>query len=346
MKQNFRIILTFFTALCCAFAGCDTTEEEPLRDPASNIVGLQSEGAFNIVTEVFDFAEADAQGWSKEGNITAVLTGVLDNSTPITLSLAVDNDLLLAYNQAEFGTNSHRYAQLLPEERHRGLLNHVLTFPAGEREARFNIEINMEGLSPDVKWMIPLRVDKTTAKELDLTKHTMLFSIELEDTREGEGDEDEKIIAVSALYQHFGQKITGRLGVLANANQFEMLPMVNTSLPEKEVLELSADQMLTFIGDRTIDENANREVEYNKWGMLLTVEDGGRVSISKWGNDPLFLNFRQIDSDPEYPNTLEILQEDGKTYRVFKLFYSWEDENRTGRLTVHWMKEELRIEVI
>ena len=306
--------------------GCDTTNEEAEREPNRNIVGLVSDGIYNTVTEVFELSVLDANGWG-EGSISAVITGELDNSAgQITLSLAEEPDLLLEYNRSMFGTEVYRYAQSIPQDRY-VIENTVLAFQQGQRDGQFKIRVQVLGLSPDVSYFIPLRIDKTSANELDLRKNTVLYEIQWKN----EWATTQSI----PKYNHTGNKT-----LLPGSISWE------SSSLQKEVFPLSADAVRIVAGDRELvdAEDVRLRDIYEKWAITLSVSSAGDVTISPWSDSPLGMNLEQLDDDdPEYPNEYreEFNEITGRTSKVFRLNYKYYDPDEQS---FFWMKEELRIE--
>ncbi|MDR1156367.1 MAG: DUF4361 domain-containing protein [Bacteroidales bacterium] len=301
-------------------------EESPETEEKKNIISLESEGAFNIFAEEHDMATADADGYTN-GYITAAIGGVLDNTDPITLSLSEDPALLEAYNKSAFGAQSYQYAQIVPPDRY-AFENQTITFQQGKREMQFKLRVKTVGLSPDVSYFIPLRIDKTTASEYDLKKSTILYRIYLKN--------DWASTLAIPKYSHIGQKTS----IVLKDNEFVSGTTTNTSL-EKEVFPVSANGVRTLLADRTVAADENRDKAYSMWGIRLSVAADGKVTITPWSDDPLCLNITMLDTDPDYPNRYELITEGGKAYQCFRLYYSYVDADIA---TVYYMKEVLRIE--
>ncbi len=315
---NVFMIMFLLVALC----DCDN-DDSTVSEEKKNVISLESEGTFNIFVEEHDLTAADAEGYT-EGYITAAIEGVLDNTDPITLSLVEDPALLEAYNKSNFGTQSYQYAQIVPADRYK-FENHTLTFLQGKREGQFKLRIKTVGLSPDVSYFIPFRIDKTTAGEYDLKKNTILYRIYLKN----------KWASTQSIpkYSHSGSKVA-----------FPCYEQPTSTSAQKEVFPISGNEVRTLVGNKTIGANDSREKVYESWAIRLSIGADGKVTIYPWSDGSSGMNLVQLDDDPDYPNVYKLITDEqgGKKYKIFLLNYKYYDPD--GKV-YYWMREELKIEV-
>jgi hypothetical protein len=297
-------------------------EESPEIEEKKNIISLESEGAFNILAEEHDMATADADGYTN-GYITAAIGGVLDNTDPITLSLSEDPALLEAYNKSAFGAQSYQYAQIVPTDRY-AFENQTITFQQGNREMQFKLRVKTVGLSPDVSYFIPLRIDKTTASEYDLKKSTILYRVYLKNNWASTQSIPQ--------YSHSGSRVA-----------FPIYEQSTHTSVRKEVFPISGNEVRTLVGDKTIGVDDNREKVYESWAIRLLTDADGKVTINPWSAGSLGMNLIQLDDDPDYPNVYRLIidEQDGRKYKTFLLNYKYYDPD--GKV-YYWMREELKIE--
>jgi len=78
----------------------------------------------------------------------------------------------------------------------------------------------------------------------------------------------------------------------------------------------------------------------NTWSIKAEIGDGGKVTLSSWGNSNDRLQITQIDGDEYYPNVFMIEDLGYITYKTFLLCYKYTEPN--GSSTI--VKERLRLE--
>lgn len=105
-------------------------------------------------------------------------------SMPLTedqkVILEMDHAALEAYNFRNYGKDSSKYTQLLPPERFvvPSFETHI---KAGDlaATAALPLEIDVNGLSPDTTYMVPMRIQSAEGVEINEEKNFVLYRIQL-----------------------------------------------------------------------------------------------------------------------------------------------------------------------
>ena len=289
------------------------------REQYKCVVGVLSEGIFNIFAEEHDLAAGDAESYTV-GHIAASAGGTLPTTVPITVYLTEDPDLLRSYNDLNFASESYRYACYLPSNRYIIDQSPVIHIPQGERNGRMRILVRAEGLSPDSVYFIPFRVNRVSAYELNSNKSTVLYRVHLKNfwasTRS------------IPSYNHRGLIYTNSTGTPA------------ISMMVKQMYPVSGDEVRIFPGNTTFQSFEAKDL--GRWAIRLRMDAEGNVTISPWSADSDGLMVTQIDGDPDYPNVFTLIDDGfGTVYKTFLLCYTF--VNPDTRVT-YLVKEELRTE--
>ncbi len=301
-----------------ALNACDRDEVFE-REQYKPVIALLSEGDFNIFAEEHDPATADEEGYT-EGYIAASCGGSLSTTQSITLNIVEDADLLQQYNNVNFATESYKYARYLSTNRYK-IDNPVIAMQQGERNGRMKIRIRAGGLSPDSVYLIPLRVDKCSAYELNPDKSTVLYRVYLKNFWAST-----KTVPV---YSHRGILLEN--GATAPVN----------TMMTKQMLPASGNEVRLFAGNKIVTTSTAGIIE--KWAMRLSIDGSGNVTIRPWSNTYFGLKVTQVDGDPDYPNVVKLVDDGyGKTFKTFLLCYDYVDSD--DGITKYRMKEELKIE--
>ncbi|MDR2148664.1 MAG: DUF4361 domain-containing protein [Tannerella sp.] len=308
------------------------------REQYKAVVAVKSSGSFNVYEQVIDLENLDANGYT-EGFIAANVGGSLITEEPIVLTIKEDAGLLDEYNRFNYETDSYRYAQYLSKSRY-SIADLKITIPAGERGGRMPIQLNLEGLSPDTAYILPFRVESSSAYELNLDKSTVLYLVQRKNKW--------STTVSDVKYQHIGKKIE-----TANVPSYDALQDPLTQRPpisartnnSKTVYAVSRDEIRFFAGDVFSIGNNRPEYIIDDWSIKVKIGQDDKLTISSWKN----IDVTQVDNDnfdltDRYLNTYT-LEDDifGNIYKTFRLCYDYVDPNDGKKYRI-W--EELQIEHI
>ncbi|MDR1155308.1 MAG: DUF4361 domain-containing protein [Bacteroidales bacterium] len=306
--------------IAVAMNACDRDEVFE-REQYKQVIALLSEGDFNIFAEEHDPATADEEGYT-DGYIAASCGGALPTTQPVTLNITEDADLLQQYNNINFATESYKYALYLPSDRY--MIDHpVIAIKQGERNGRMKIRIRAGGLSPDSVYLIPLRVDKCSAYELNPNKSMVLY----------------RVYPVNFWASTKTVPVYSHRGILLEDGT---TAPINTMMT-KQMLPVSGNEVRIFAGNKIVTTATASIIE--KWAMRLSIDDSGNIAIRPWSDSYFGLKVAQVDGDPDYPNVVKLVDDGyGKTFKTFLLCYDYVDSD--DGVTRYRMKEELKIENI
>ena len=340
-----KIIIIMIAILATSASSCNR-DELFTREHYKAVVAVKSEGGFNIFAQEHDLSKVDANGFS-DGFISANIGGSLPTDNPVRLSIVMDDALLHSYNKRNFGTESYRYAHLIPSDRF-SIANMSINIPAGERNGRMNIRIRPTGLSPDSIYLIPFRVDNSSAYELNLEKSTVLYQVHLKNFW--------STTRAIPNFNHRGTRYTlpfpEKFIPPATVAEDGDILVGNPSYINKSVYPVSADEIRFFGGDKSYNSKENQEAAIAQWSVrvkinnLLLIESGQAVgvTISAWNSTEQGFKVTQIDGDPKFPNTFQIVNDGfGKFFKTFLLCYKYSLPDSGDEYLI---KEELTTEYV
>lgn len=170
MKSIFVYLLVGFIML--PFISCEINlmEEEHYK----KVIYLKS-GDSNI---------ADYPHAMNDSVTTGYITVGSGGSMPFTedqpVTLEMDYEALERYNFRNYGNDLNKYAQLLSPNRYT-IPSFEAHIKAGEPSATtaFPIEIDVNGLSPDTTYMVPVKIKSADDVEINEEKNFVLYRIQL-----------------------------------------------------------------------------------------------------------------------------------------------------------------------
>ena len=332
--MKYKNIIMIFTLVAIVFSACNRDEifEREMYKARVALKGDMS-GGFNIFAQEHDFEKADNNGWTS-GFISANVGGALPTTEPIELTIREDMDLLNEYNQTNFGTDDYRYARLLSSDRYSyTTAKKVITIPAGGRGGNLPIRFNLEGLSPDSVYLIPFKVEKCSAYELNPDKSTVLYRTHFRNFWSTTQNITE--------YSHRGF-------LLDSLRLDEDPPPTRTpTYLNKRVYPVSKNEIRLFCGTKAFNADDDPEQTIPKWSMRVTINDDHTLTIEPWDKSHLGIDMTQVnderfDTNDRFLNTYELVDDGfGKLYRTFRLCYDF--TNPDNKLSYR-MWEELRLE--
>lgn len=265
------------------------------------VFALVSDGDYNVFEETFQL-----NGGESIGYVAAVAGGTDDLDEDIDITLIQSRTQFDIYNRGTYDADEHRYAKLLPAH-HYDIDDYHIRIPAGERQGKMMVRVRPEGLSPDTTYFISLIVQDYTASEVNERKRSVLYRVMIENKYASQATET--LYRMTGVYDGVvtaGSKIAhplawNKVRIMAGAEPFQ------------------AEEALIKRG-----------------AITLEIAHDNRVRIHPYRD----ITVRQINTDPDYPNTFKVEVIDGRTYNVFLLHYEYVLAG-----TPHTMKEELRLEV-
>ena len=326
-------ITLIFALLAIVFSACNRDEifEREMYKARVAVKGDMS-GGYNIYEQEHDFDLADESGWT-QGFIAASVGGSLPTTEPIVLTIVEDTDLLQSYNQTNFGTDDYRYAQLLSKDRYEVSGNMSITIPAGQREGIMPIRFRLEGLSPDSMYVIPFKVEKCSAYELNLDKSNVLYRIHFKNFWSSTKTITE--------YSHRGYRLE------ADRLDEDPRPIRTPTYLNKRVYPISRNEIRLDCGIKAYSADDDQLQVIPKWSILITIHNDGSMNIEPLYKTHLGITVKQVNNDnfdgnDRYLNTYELVDDGfGKLYRTFRLCYDYTDpDNKID----YRMWEELKLE--
>ena len=343
--MKYKIIIILLVIVAAIASSCDR-DELFTREHYKAVVAVKSEGGFNVFAQEHDLAKLDANGFS-DGFISANIGGSLPTTEPVRLSIVMDDDLLQFYNQRNFGTESYRYAHFLNSDRF-SVANMSINIPAGERNGRMNIRVSPGGLSPDSIYLIPFRVDNSTAYELNIDKSTVLYQVQLKNFWSTTRSIPSYNNRGTRYSLPFPDKYVPPATVADDGDVLVGTPSYMT----KSVYPVSADEVRFFGGHKTYNSRENQEVAIAQWSVRVKIHDIGKVetgqavgvTISAWNTSNDGFKVTQMNGDERYPNTFQVVNDGfGKLFKTFLLCYQYTDPTSGSDFLI---KEELSIEYV
>jgi hypothetical protein len=308
MKVKYLIILLIVAGVTISSCNRDELFE---REQYKKVFALLSDdNIFNIFAEEHDLELSESPGF-----VSAVCGGSLPTEEDINITIVEDDDLLLQFNRSNFDVDESRYARRLPRERY-DISNYNITVPAGERTGLMPLTVRLNGLSPDSVYIVPMRVDKFTAYELNPEKGDVLYRVFLKN------------------YYATNKTTSTSTAVTATSYNYRLKRNGVNAMGSKYVFPVGGNSVRISAGDITFEAKADliRDIS-----VLLTVDEEKNVTIQPWAN----LNITQVDGDPEYPNTFLIFDDGYKQYKTFLLRYDYVYNG-----TTYQIQEELKFEIL
>lgn len=171
MKSIFKFLL--LGILMLPFLSCERNllEEEHYK----KVIYLKS-GDNNIFSYPHAMNDSVTTGY-----ITVGSGGSMPLTNDLSVSLEMDYHALETYNYRTYGQETEKYAQLLSATRF-VLPSYSAYIKAGEPSATtfVPIEVDVNGLSPDSVYMLPIRIKSAEGVEINEDKNFVLYKIELE----------------------------------------------------------------------------------------------------------------------------------------------------------------------
>jgi len=237
MKKRFYIITTFI--LAAATLTLSSCLKDPRAQDFSNVgtlVELPLE-AYNGLDQLIPEAlpiQTTPQTVSLVVNVAAPKA----LSSNLTVTLAIDQAALDAYNHANGLDTGSNTPYTIPPANAYSIPNLKVTIPAGQHTANLNISVITSNLDPSGAYVIPLTIVDGGGQKISNYK-TALLNIQAKNQYDG-------------IYHATGERIHPTLGVLPFDYTVHMATAGPTSVDGPALADLQADLHLTINPDNTV----------------------------------------------------------------------------------------------
>lgn len=284
------------------FVGLTSCNDDAIfeEEMYKKVFALISQKDYNVYEEVHELTGGETVGY-----IAASCGGTGSTEEDIDITLEEDATQLDVYNKAIYDADELRYARPLPSGKY-DIDNYHIKIPAGERGGKTMIRIRAEGLSPDSTYFVSLKVAAHSAYEVNPDKNTILYQVSIKN----------RYASQSPLSAY---RMNGNYDGANTGGNKPVHPLAWNKVRIMAGIE-------AFQADLAIIDRA---------AIVLEITADNRVRITPWKD----IAVQTISGDPDYPNTFDIVEENGRKYNIFRLRY---DYILAG--TTHQMKEELRME--
>ncbi|MDR2038673.1 MAG: DUF1735 domain-containing protein [Bacteroidales bacterium] len=372
IKINTSIVAVLLIVLCAC-----NRDELFEREQYKAVVAIKSEGESNFFNQILDLNSnnKDEDGFVR-GFISANVGGTSPTTEPIVITLTEDADMLNQYNLYNNETDADKYYRFLPKNRYK-IPEMKITIPAGKRDGIMPIWINADGLSPDSVYIIPFRVVRCSAYEMNPEKSTVFYRVERKNEWSYTSANGNTLSAPSysqrgswtssaAIYNQMTNWLNGDPGVIK--------PSLTQLLASKTIWVVSHNELRMFGSTKVaVDADADPAVFYPRWCINIKIEDEKiefeeevevdgevmmvktptnmhKITLTHWREDHIEgIQLTQIDNDvfnseSRYLNSYELVTDDwGFKYHVFRLCYDFVEFGSTI-LTPRRIWEELRLD--
>lgn len=254
--MKYIIRFSLIGILLFAFLSC---EEDLLnKEHYKNVIYLKSDE-----NNIFSYPHAMNDSITT-GYITVGSAGSMPLKNDALISLKLDYEKLEEYNYRNFGNDSAKYIQLVPEERF--LLPSFEThIKAGELSATsfMPIKLDVNGLSPDTTYMLPFSIKSSDSIEVNEKKNYVFYRVNLINKYSS---------ASSRTYKMKGTKET-----VLGENQ----TVVSNITTNKTLLPLASNQVRLF-PENIASSTVLKDIE-NKT-IILVINDDNTVRIKPYKN--------------------------------------------------------------
>ena len=244
---------------------------------------------------IFDFPHAMNDS-TTTGYITVGSGGSMPLTTDLLVKLEMDYEALENYNYRNYGNDLMKYARLISSDRF-VIPSLDIHIKAGEPSATtfVPIEIDVNGLSPDTTYMLPVKIKSAENVEINEDKNFVLYRIQLVNKYSS---------ATSRTYKMKGTKqLEG--GFISN---------ITTN---KTILPLAHNQVRLFPENLTTSTTL---ATINSTAIVLVINDDNTVRIKPYK----FIEIQQLD-DCNYDSEA----------KEFKINYKYRRPGDVGWTTIH-----------
>ena len=244
------------------------------------------------------------------GYIVASCGGTRTVEKDVHISLKEDQSVLDDYNLTMY--DQTKYARFLPSSKY-VIDNRQITIPKGKHSGWMSIRFRLEGLSPDSAYFLPLSIESVSAYKVNPDKSNILYRVLIKNQYA------EQLVAGYTNY---------RLDGFVNTTA--------TTILQKPVQPLAANKVRMMAGNLAFSAS----IPTFEAGAIVLEITGKQVQIKPYKENGTLI-VTQLDNDPLYPNTYQIVSEWDRKYKEFLLNYTY----KAGSAAVVQMRERLRLEI-
>lgn len=302
--SSFKKVILLILISILTFSACDRDEVFE-KEQYKNVFALISESG-NVSHNFLSL------GKESIATVAASMGGTNPTEKDVVVNLVEDPSFIDDFNRINYDVDKNLYVRPLPKDKY-DIESLEFTIPAGEVSGKLPIRIRPDGLSPDSSYFISLRVESHTAYEANPKKSFVLYEVKIKN-RWAIGD-GFTIYEMSTKLREIG-------GTL------------ELQLPGTKIMHpISKNQVRIMAGNEEYE--ADTKV-YNKFAIILTVEENNRVTISPYKN----IEVTQIDDgDDFYSNTFFMDDTEYGSFKTFRLKYQYKSGEKTYEI-----REELRLQ--
>ena len=362
-------ILTFII-FAVIFSACNRDEifEREMYKSRVSLNGVLTNG-FNVFLQQHDLtpffgtplkSEDSYTGWTS-AFIAGNVGGSLPTEQDIVLTIVEDMDLLFDYNWTNYELEDFRYARALSKDRYQ-IPDMKIVIPAGQRAGVMEFRVRLEGLSPDTVYFLPLRIEHSSAYEVNHEKSSVLYRAQIRNEWATQSP--------TVDYAHRGfileteRLIDGFRNPLLTVDGDTIRPQRTPTYRAKRVVPLSRNEIRLNVGNEATSTARRDDQEIPRLSIKITIEDYNpeieyltpsmrKVTITQWNPTHIGPSIIQVDDDyydksDLFLNTYELIEDDfGRRYHTFRLCYDYiVREPQQGLSEQRRIWEELRFQYI
>lgn len=280
-------------------------------------------GQYNVDAEEFSFEEKESVR-----NISFSSSGSEDIDQDIIIDVKPDDVLLPIYNKANFDQDEQKFAKILNPAYYKLGSNQVI-LKKGEPNVSlpvFMTASQMEKLSPDSIYFIPLKISNVSHYTVNEKKKNVLFRVQ---TSNRYAQTKKK-----TFYSLKGYKID------TVGNTVNNVLMTSTS---KQMLPLSKNEVRIYIGNTNLTAPTVPNIKRN--ALVLKINENNSVNIRAYEESEAGLMVQQLARPADEPDFVYLnTYVPTKDKERFLLYYRYKTYDTLSKQWSRWfyMKEDLR----
>jgi Domain of unknown function (DUF1735). len=285
-----------FGAVSCKEEAFDQEEQY------KQVLYLMSKDSYNVWPVTYTFKE---KGEVTTGYLSIGCGGSLSNPKECIIDIETDTVLFDKYNKLNFDIDSAKYAKILPKDRY-SIKTMSATLPANSTDqyVKIPIDVNIDGLSPDSTYFIPLAIKKVSNYEVNPEKSNVLYKICLKNEY---ADESE-----GTYYQMRGNTLNDKGEVIGSISS------------TKSVKPLSKNSVRMFVGNK-LETSTSTVDDIAMQSIIVTVNENKELTIEPYGTIQIE-QFSRVDNWNTYEEVKDTYSEN-KIKKYFYLHYRYRTFN-------------------
>ena len=226
------------------------------------------------------FKSEHQMGSQTTGYLTLYCGGTEHLQEDVTVELEFDDTALDEYNYRYFDLDTEKYAKKLPEECYTiESMKTVLRADSPDNYSLLPIKVNLDGLSPDTVYVIPMRIKSISNYEVNPKKQAVMYN------------PLPKNQYASVLNTTYYQTTALEVRHLSSG---DVTSNVSVTRP---VVPVGRNSIRMFAGAHTYAVGSLSAADRDKYSMSVTLNDDGTIKVESISN----LVLEQLD-DPDYNN--------------------------------------------